>query len=432
MTPVSPRKRFFFLSTRAWSVALLILAATAMVAAQQPTFRSNVELITADIQVVDGEGRPILGLAADHFSVKVSNRTQRVVSADYVDFEKLGRTAADGSASGVTGLVRADDGRMIIIAIDTLSFQSSVSTGVIGAAKAFLRHLGPNDQVGVYPYPQGLMLNPTTDHAAVSMILDKVQGARSMQTGSPFRLRPSEIIDLATSFRSANPDASAEQAISRECGAIRDDDGSLILDSTRRNFNCEERLRLEVQSTVTLMELIASQSVGGLRDVLSRLETLPGRKTVVLLTAGMLSSDRPGGRPDIEDLSVLAGQDAARANATVYPIYIDTRYLERNSAETRKADMNMTTTARRDMDAMASWAERFSGMAGGFAVRDLLGRGEIGFDRILRETAGYYRLGIDMGTVERNGKFQRIAVTVRAPKATVRGRPWVIVPRKTS
>ena len=62
-----------------------------------------------------------------------------------------------------------------------------------------------------------------------------------------------------------------------------------------------------------------TQRLASFRALLTALSGSPHRKTVVLISGGMVSSDRPGGRPDIgAELGTLVGQEAARANATVY------------------------------------------------------------------------------------------------------------------
>ena len=56
---------------------------------------------------------------------------------------------------------------------------------------------------------------------------------------------------------------------------------------------------------------------------------MPGRKTLVLISGGVVGSDRPGGRPDLNNLGTEAGREAARANTAVYTLNIDTAFQER-------------------------------------------------------------------------------------------------------
>ncbi len=48
-------------------------------------FRSAVELIAIDVQVIDRRGVPVAGLGPDRFEVTVDGRRRRVVSAAFLD-----------------------------------------------------------------------------------------------------------------------------------------------------------------------------------------------------------------------------------------------------------------------------------------------------------------------------------------------------------
>lgn len=56
---------------------LLVLAAVASPRAQQPTFKVNTELVRIDV-LAERDGRPIVGLTADDFTVKDNGVAQRV------------------------------------------------------------------------------------------------------------------------------------------------------------------------------------------------------------------------------------------------------------------------------------------------------------------------------------------------------------------
>src|SRR5687768_12989244 len=54
----------------------------------QPIFRSRVDLVTVDATVTGPDGRAVDGLAAGDFALKVDGETRRVVSAQYVAFDR--------------------------------------------------------------------------------------------------------------------------------------------------------------------------------------------------------------------------------------------------------------------------------------------------------------------------------------------------------
>jgi len=48
------------------------------------TFKSSVDLVPVDVNVVDRNGRPISDLTAQDFSLKVDGKARRVVSAQFI------------------------------------------------------------------------------------------------------------------------------------------------------------------------------------------------------------------------------------------------------------------------------------------------------------------------------------------------------------
>lgn len=62
---------------RVWTPILILLASVAL-AAQQPTFRTAVDLVHFGVTVVDKQGKPIAGLTKDDFEVVESGKKQTV------------------------------------------------------------------------------------------------------------------------------------------------------------------------------------------------------------------------------------------------------------------------------------------------------------------------------------------------------------------
>jgi Ca-activated chloride channel family protein len=55
-----------------------VVIATAVVSAQQPTFRSQVDLVNFGVVVTDKQGTPITGLTADDFEIKEEGKPQAI------------------------------------------------------------------------------------------------------------------------------------------------------------------------------------------------------------------------------------------------------------------------------------------------------------------------------------------------------------------
>ena len=184
---------------------LLLGAATLCAAGQQPaatqkptpTFRSSLDVIAVDVQVVDRNGVPVPGLGPDKFDVTINGRRRRVLSAELIESRSATSLTPEERAVATAGPpVRPTLARVVFIAIDCLSFDASASHDVIATARQFIDRLPPTDEVGLFAYPYGPKISPTTDHAAVSLALMTVQGQRDLPSHQ-FHLRPSEIVDLS-------------------------------------------------------------------------------------------------------------------------------------------------------------------------------------------------------------------------------------------
>ncbi len=439
---------------------------TVTVAAQQPptpTFRSAVDLIAVDVQVVDKTGRPINTLKAGDFDVQIAGKRRRVVSADFVE------SASVDSASGGAGIEKwrpeqtdaepgqPGSGRTFVLAFDTDSFTVDESRDVVAAARTFIHELRPNDTVGLYTFPVGPRHEPTLEHVTVSKLVDTIVG-RSQSLIGEYNLSPAEIVDItAESARdfaratalstSANPGGSAtggntagnnananassgnsgsgasatvadtalQRVQLRECGALES--------------SCADSIRAEANSKAFYLEGRATEGLNGLRSLIQLLGEQPGRKTVVVMSTGIPATDRPGGRPDVGDIAKLLGQDAAATNTTIYTLLVNTRGFQSMASETRKND-RIPTSLSRDSAVSSRLLEEFSGASGGALLRVLLGGGDVALNRVLRETSSHYLLGVEPADTDRDGTLRELRVKVGQSGATIRARSWVVVPKR--
>ncbi len=158
------------------------LGLTATLAAGQDKpapFRVAVDVVAVDVQVIDKNGQPVPDLGPEKFSVTINGRRRRILSA-----ERIGSEGGDRSIAAAKPSATAP-GRVIVIAVDCVSFDATASRGVIQAVRQFVRQLSPDDSVGLSAYPNGPKLNPTTDHAAVLRALDTVVGQRDLAEMTP-------------------------------------------------------------------------------------------------------------------------------------------------------------------------------------------------------------------------------------------------------
>lgn len=382
----------------------LVASLVAATHAQQPTFRAGVDLVAVDVQVVDDKGAPVAGLGADRFEVTISGRKRTVVSAEFVRADVARATpvsTAPSEASSPAPSI-ADPApaapRMFVLAVDTSSFDVGVSRGMTTAAKSFVERLQRTDLVGLSAYPYGPSVNPTTDHAAILAALDRVVASRDRPA---VPLTPGEILDGTGGLYAR-----------KRCG---------------NDASCMRMIEIEIKEMVAQYESEASRSLGALRSILEGMSKVPGRKTLVLLSGGLVASESPAGRPSVGDLGVVLGQEAARANTAIYTLFVDWQYLKQFDTSTAGVP---SAFGSRDSRVLSGWLSKFTDSAGGKLFTVIAGAGESAFDRILTETSGYYVLGVEPEAADRDGRPRELKVKlVSAPRGlAVRARSWVAIP----
>jgi VWFA-related protein len=372
-----------------------------------------VERILVDVQVVDNQGRPIPLLKADDFEVRIDQAPRTIASVEFIRAVAIDTAAAGGVAPSSGAAPASTDtispgGRDFILAIDESSFGTRYAPAAVRAAKGFVERLAPRDRVGLYLYPVAKSsFSLTPDHSAVLKDLDGVVGTLDPPL-SRFHLSKSEVIDIEAS----DPDV-INRVVAREC-------------SPRDRAMCRGLVIAEAHSMAQAFEGQVAQSTAGLRKLFNALRQDPGRKTVVIVSGGLLAADRIGSRPDVSGIISSVGEDAARAGATIYVLHMDSSFLEAFSAANGNA---VQTSLLRDQDASGGGLDRLAGTAGGTLVRVEPGHEDSAFQRILRETSAYYLLGVEPFDRDRDGKPHYISVKVRIHGATVRSRASVVIPK---
>lgn len=430
----------------------LVLATAAIVpglllAQQQPTFRSGVEVIAVNAQVMDSNGGPIGTLGTRDFQVWINGQSRRVASANLISYPL--NTPMNvfpkvfNDMDWIPGDVPEVRGRVFILAVDEMSFSTRSLPAVVQTAKRFLNRLQPEDVVGLYAYPFGSpRLDLTHFHRSIGLALDHMQGLATPFNGE-FSISPSEMADITSGDGHV-----FAQVVDRECG-----------ESLRTfDLNCSSRLRAEADGRAAYVQSLSENGFNGLKQLLRTLTQFSGPKTVVLLSAGLLTSDRVGAQPDVSGLVKTAGKYAAAADATLYVLHVDETYLDTYSASSAAAPIMRSSSPKedglisaltglpvapttqiratdrylsqaRDSQLLALGLQRMAGEAGGEYIHINAGTGDIAFDRVLKETSAYYLLGVQPEAVDRDGHLHFIRVKVDSKGATVRARQQVTIPK---
>jgi hypothetical protein len=174
------------------------------------------------------------------------------------------------------------------------------------------------------------------------------------------------------------------------------------------------------------------QGIRGLSILLRGLNSIAGRKTAVLMSGGMLSADRVGSRPDLSGAMTQLGSEAAASNTNLYVMHVDNSFLDAFSA----ANGVSKDPARRFMElgrtsnALRSGLERLSDASGGALLHVEAGTADSAFGRVALEATGYYLLGVQPVSTDRDGKLHFLHVKVKKRGVTVRSRTHVVIPAK--
>jgi hypothetical protein len=257
----------------------------------------------------------------------------------------------------------------------------------------------------VYAYPTGAAKHDlTTDHAAARRTLRNIMGLR-LEPESRFHMSLSEIIDCASG------DLQVQRTVfERECrgGACRLTD-----------------IRDDAISLAGFLEMTVTQSVGRLRGLVRGLGEIPGRKILVLVSGGLIATDRGSGRVNSGTEITQLGRDAAAANLDVFALHLDWSFQEALSSKG-----GLRPSYFRDSTMAATGLEMVAGAAAGTVIRVRGTSPEVAFDRVLRETSAYYVLGVEGSEADRDGRPHPILVKIKRKGAEVRHRSEVIIPRR--
>ena len=109
---------------------------------------------------------------------------------------------------------------------------------------------------------------------------------------------------------------------------------------------CRFRLDIEIRTQVLFHEGMANAHIGMLAGLLRNLGQTEGRKILVLISAGQPSADIVGGRPNIGDVAMMVGKEAALANASVYALFIDQSETRRPMTAVRVSPLCRVRTMR--------------------------------------------------------------------------------------
>ena len=376
---------------------------------QPPAFRSGVELVSVDVQVVDKRGQPITGLKAEQFEVTIDGRRRQVVSAQLIDAASgtphaSNPPATDGGATPSTKPISA--GNLYVMAIDQGSFRAVNAPSAMHAVNEFIKRLTLNDYLGLVSFPQpGPIIDPTRERGPLTEAVSKIVGFTALKLRQQFQFTLSDAID----------------ASSRDAEAIR----RVIERNCQPNDKfCPQQVEMEMTEAVGTLEMQAVRSLDGLRGVIKMVGALEGRKILVVVSAGIPTGDRTGARLYMRTHAMDVGKEAGTAGVLVYTLHLNTGFIDAFSPQAG----SVSQTLMRETNVYARGLDLFNGSAGGTLMEVNTGP-DFAIERLMRETSAYYLLGVQPEAADRDGRGHAINVRVNQRDSNVRNRRSVVIPK---
>ena len=382
------------------------LARLAAQSAQQPVFRSGVDLVTIDVTVVGENGRQLDNLSAEQFQVKVDGTPRRIVRAVYVQ-NRPQAAAAQGTVDLSSYFSSNDEvpaGRLLLIAVDQQHIRRVEGLAALRGAADFVDQLDPADRVAAAPVNHVGPLQFTNEHANVKTYLQGLAGTQTTLRGQ-FNLGVTESLFIADGQRTW-----LDRAVLRECGQplTRFNNQARIDELEGFRDPCPVQVEQEARSLAQETRADARTSLNQLLGLIARLADIDEPKTLVLVSEGLIAE------PQLIDLTSL-GAAAQAARVTIYVLQLEQPVFD-------AAESVVSPTLYQDLQTKADGLVRLAGSAKGAHFR-LVGADPYPFQRILREMSGYYLLAFEASPADRDGRTRRIDVSTNAPAAVVRARP---------
>ena len=292
--------------------------------------RVAVEVVAVDVQVLDRAGQPVPNLGPDKFTVTINGRRRRVVSA-----EQIGRDAAEGTngdqrRAAPPHRLRPRDharGRLHQLRCHRIArSRSRASRSSSGDCRRTTMSACP-------PIPMARRLRPPLIMPRFFARSSTVVGQRDGAAPEPVPPPPDR------NHRHLARHRLGHRSDARRCGhpGMRDRRTRPQLPGTAPQRGDQYR------------PLLRGPVDGEPRDAAhahsTQMQSYPGRKTLVLVSGGMIASDTPGGRPDLGPSGLQVGKAAAVANTAIYTLFIDSTLHDQFAAETRTADEAPATAA---------------------------------------------------------------------------------------
>ena len=386
-------------------LTLLLAAAVRAGLAEQEApqrFRARVDLITVDVAAVDAKGRPVEDLRPRDFTVTVGGKPRSIVSADLIRVDRSTGAAPQRPVDAlIASNVSSVNARRVVIAVDQTLITPGQLAPLLKTASQFVDRLAPADYAAFIAVPEpGPRVDFTTDKAAVRNAMQPLSiGQPAKMPTSNFDISLYEAFTISGTER-ARPGPVLQQVLARAkdsgaCDAVPFCDQAIVNESIR--IAAEARFEGDI-------------SLRALESLLKNLVPLPGSKTMVIFSAGMVVEDPTR----LDEVARLAA--AARTTLNVIAVDRDRGELssERNIySKTALADRSF------ELQGLEGIADRTNGM-----LRRGIAAGAGLFEQLESALSAWYVVAVERqsgetGQLKLDVDVRRRGVTLRSNKTAM-------------
>lgn len=424
-------------------VALGVLVGATAPAAQQratPTFRSGVTLVTVDVTVLDRDGKPVPGLTADDFQIKLNGKVQPVRALSYVqvatDAAPLTATEIEPDEpvgrKVVTNAAPVGEARLFVLMVDDLSFSAGGGKGLFAAAARFVDRQPVGDYIGLTTTTGVGIVNPTLDRGLIKQTLRKLTGdfvdPRRPFTPSSPTLSIGEALDIIE----FNDQATLRNVITRECfGGNGNAVGGQATEVLVSRNQCAGAAQSAARMIAGLTRGTTGRQVAGVTAAIRAMKPAKGLKQLVLISQGIGVARNSAN--DFEPIARAAAESGVQLSVLVDESEeVDTGDGGRSNADASgeaagSPDAGLTARRRDDKKMFHAAMQTLADASGGF-FQAIIGQGDRAFDRAAVAGSALYRLGVEAPSDAPEGKPFSVATHVNRSGVTVQSNRQAVIP----
>ena len=386
------------------------------------TFKVKVNLVEVRVVVRDAKGKAIGNLKRDDFQL-LDNGKPQVISKFSVEqagdkptlrAENVPQTSGENAAQPAATVSVPD--RYIAYVFDDIHLQFPDLAQARNAAARQLQSLQPTDRAAIYTTSGQTRLDFTDDRSQLIATLNRIQPRSLTNTG----ITPCPNISyyMADAIVNRN-DTQALQIVTADavnCGAV-------IASASAQN-----QVFVLARRELTFGDQEIRLSLGVLQDVVRQLATMPGQRTVILVSPGFMNIN------ELPMESQIA-ERALHSNIVINALDAQGLYTNMPDASEQRSPspaiapnmlLYLTSEQQANRDVMADLADTTGGIF--FHNNNDL---EEGFHRLAGQPEFSYLLGFAPQNLKPDGHYHKLKVVLKPPaEGTIQARKGYYAPKE--